>query len=252
MSHVSNENPVMENNGARKRTCTDEGTEYFLATAAKNCKTLRKKIRKLIVRIEDLLERADFVETNNAMGVLIGVHEEYTRSYLRYNELLTGEVDSSEETLFKETAELLKEVQERHDEAVAAASVVVEERNLPNIQHRHETHRLINEEIALIEDFIRNNKLVEADKEVVELDILFGKFMEFEPQSLDNASLREEGNIRDSVDEAIFAVKRSLSDAKHELEKDIYRCPSSVIAYLRHSKQHNKFTTSESCSFKRQ
>ena len=77
----------LENGGARKRNCTEEGSQYFLKTVAKNCKTLRKTINAQILKIDELLDRKNVEEATKLMNALSEVHKEFIRSHLRYQSL---------------------------------------------------------------------------------------------------------------------------------------------------------------------
>ena len=107
--------------GARTRTCTDHGAEYFLSTALKNRNKLNKNIHKHVGKMDDLLKRGSLEDAKKLGDILSGDHEEFVRSHLRYQELSGNKVDlSDEKRLSDEVLKLIRDVQERLTVAIEA------------------------------------------------------------------------------------------------------------------------------------
>ena len=145
MSELDHEN--LEK-GARKRTCTNEGTGFFLTTVAKNCKKLKKTINQQILKIDELLSRGNLEDAKKLMDALSEVHKEFIRSHLRYQSL-SEEVDHAEEKRIAEG--ILQQVTEVFDRVAAAAGAGNKsEANRANI--RHEIRLQINDKINKIHE----------------------------------------------------------------------------------------------------
>ena len=107
--------------GARKRTCTNPGGEFFLSTVLKSRDKSHKKILKHVGKLDDLLERQSLEDAKILVDILNVDHKEFIRSHIRYQELSDDKVDSSEQkVLLDDVQQLVTNVKERLTDAITA------------------------------------------------------------------------------------------------------------------------------------
>ena len=163
--------------GARARTCTESGNEFFRATVLKNRDRQRKKIVQQVEKINKLLTQESLENAKEIDDNLTAVHEEFIRSHIRYQELSGDNVDSSAERDIYEN--VLLSVTDAHKRLLAAVEAHHDEgRKEQRLLLSVEIESRIREAQSQIDD----GKLSEADKMMDDIEILFSEFMECAPE----------------------------------------------------------------------
>ena len=207
------------NGGARARTCTESGNEFFRTTVLKNRDRQRKKIVQQVEKINKLLTQESLENAKELDDNLTAVHEEFIRSHVRYQELSGDNVDSSAERDIYE--KVLLSVTDAHKRLLASVEA-------HHDKGRKEQRLLLSVEIGSrireAQSQIDDGKLSEADTMMGDIEILFSEFMECAPEcdptcegSIGND---EEGKLTDQIDSAVFEIKNQLISAKNVLKSN--------------------------------